>query len=201
MKAYHRHLIIIVILAVFLSASLLGLADTQNKCGVRPHCPPPCDGTCSCNCCECEASYTTCDRYSARCECQTVQESRYADLDTNKSVYEVGEKVEIIFLNPEDYHFEFSRVYVKQLRYDNWGIPEVVTVFERSDPQSVEPGARWTWTWDQKDCTGNQISKGRFMVVIETKRCETYGALFRVGQLCSPSGPTLCCCYSDVCDP
>lgn len=199
MKAYHKYLITFVILAVLLSATLLGLADTQDKCGVRPHCPPPCDGTCSCHCCGCETSYTTCDRYSTRCECQTVPEPRYADLDTNKSVYEVGEGVEIIFRNPEDHDFNFSRIYVQHLRYDNWGIPEVVTVFERQDPQSIEPGTRWTW--NQKDCTENQVAKGRFMAVIVTEKCESYRALFRVGKLCSPSGPTLCCCYSDVCDP
>lgn len=203
MKVYHKLLTTFIILAAFLSFTLLGPTHAQDKCGVRPHCPPPCDGTCSCHCCGCETSYpsTTCDRYTTRCECQTVQGPRYADLDTNMSVYKVGEKVEIIFRNPEDHDFKFSKVYVQQLAYNQWETPRVVTVFERENPQSVEPGTRWTWIWNQKDCTENQVAKGRFMAVIVTEKCESYRALFRIGQLCSPSGPTLCSCYSDICDP
>lgn len=198
MKVFHKFTITFILLVTFLAITLSVSTHAQDKCGCGPCYPAPCAEVdkCACRtCCSTDAKDLVNYEYGSGCV------SRYASLDTDMSVYEVGEKVEIIFSNPKDCDFEFNRIYIQQLQSSRGGMPIIETIFALEDPQMIEPGTRWTWSWNQRDSGGNQVSLGRFMVIIETRCSETYRALFRVVQVCRPICPTECCCVCCPCDP
>lgn len=137
----------------------------------------------------------------AKCGCRPCGTTRYVDLDTGKYIYQFGEEVEFIFSNPKDYHLEFTRVYILQLHSYTGGVPVVDTIFEYEFPNTISPGTRWTLTWDQTDSQRYQVTPGRFMLVIETRYCGIYRAIFRIAKPCCYQYDSCCCCECYPCDP
>ncbi len=165
----------VLILAALLLVSLFG-ASVSAQCGCNPC------GNCN-PCCP--------DRSSA--------------LSTAKATYQLGEEVTFSFSNPQDYDVVFENIYIQRWQ-PLWYAGNVVysREFVDFDIQAI-PGTSWTWTWDQKSSWGNQVSAGRYRMVIETLCCGTYQVSFEIAQGCpEPCGQpcyTYCWSYCRPCWP
>lgn len=128
----------------------------------------------------------------ADCGTRTYCLSYCGDLSTDKYTYEQGETAKFIFSNQGNYDFTLERIYVLNLQSFTGGTSAVETVYEHTFSDPISPGASWSWEWNQKDMSDNQVQNGRFMGVVETRYCGSYRTSFRI----VPKPPKKCqsCC-------
>ncbi|MCF7890216.1 hypothetical protein K9M78_03250 [Candidatus Bipolaricaulota bacterium] len=111
------------------------------------------------------------------------------DLDTGCSRYETGEEVIVNFSNCSGCDIIFKRIYIER-RDRCCGEDEVVYSQEFGD--GFEPGKGWSWSWNQRNISGNFVEPGRYTVKVETDCCGTLKTGFTVyetGDRCQTS----CC--------
>lgn len=93
-----------------------------------------------------------------------VELSELADIESDKERYNKGEKIDIITTNIDE-----NTIIIENPSFTinlNSGFGRFREIFSKSFDNSIElePGENFTWSWDQKDVNGNQVSFGGYIV-------------------------------------
>ncbi len=122
-------------------------------------------------------------RYTYRFGCPAEEEynycpERYDSLQSDKDTYRKGETVTLTlsYLRDFEYYVEKVEVYLEPMF--EYGL-DLVYVEEEVGPIPQE-NDEWTWTWDQKDNSGEQVDAGRLYARITLNCCKNYRDYFKI---------------------
>ena len=93
-----------------------------------------------------------------------VELSELVDIESDKEKYNKGETIDIITTN-----IDVNKIIIEKPSftiYQNRGFGRFKEVFSKSYDNNIEleNGENFTWSWDQKDENGKQVSFGGYMV-------------------------------------
>jgi len=113
--------------------------------------------------------------------------ARYTSLNPSQKIYSPGETVKITLSGLKDEYLMEEM----EIRKVGTGRESVYT--EVIDVPVSKDTYKWTWEWNQKGSTGEQIDTGHYFALLETQCCGIYRTDFRIQKQVRPRCSCNCC--------
>lgn len=116
--------------------------------------------------------------------------ARYTSLNPSQEIYSPGETVKITLSGLKDKYL-MEEMEIRKVGTNRESVyTEVIEV-----PVSKDT-SEWTWEWNQKGSTGEQIDTGHYFALLETECCGIYRTDFRIQKQVRRVCSCHCCCSS-----